>query len=172
MSWVGVAIGGMKVMGQIQQGQAAKSTANAQAQSLDYQAQQEQQASLDQAAIIRRAGRYTEASATAAYAGAGVKVGEGSAADVSAQIQTDSEHDAFTTILNGTKRSNALRATGTMSRTQGDLAASQANMAAMGTALSSGYSGMQGSGWRTAGPGFSGTQAPAPVSTATVKWNG
>ena len=170
MSWVAVAIGGVQAMGQYQQGQSDKATGYAQAQSLDYQAQQEQKAALDQAAIIRRAGRYTEAAATAAYAGAGVKVGEGSAADISAQIQADNEHDAMTAILNGTKRGNALRTQGTFARVGGELAASNANEKAMGTVLSSGYQGMINSGWRTAGPGFSGQQKPAPIVDRSFKY--
>ena len=157
MSFLNLAIGGMSALNQYQQGRANNATAQAQAQSLDYQAQQEQQAALQQAAVIRRAARYTEASATTAFAGAGVKVGEGSAAEVSQQIYTDSEHDAMTAILTGTKRGNALRTQGAFARAQGALAAKQGAIGAAGTLLMAGASGYKG--WVT------GTQAPAPVET-------
>jgi hypothetical protein len=172
MSWVAVAIGGAKAMGQYQQGQSAKATGQAQGKALDYEGQQVEQASLDQAAIIRRQGRYAVGAANTAYAASGVKVGEGSAADVTDQMQTDIEHDAYTAILNGTKRANQLRATGTMSRAQGDAAAAQANLQATATVMGAAYTGMQNSGWRTAGPGFSGTQSPAPITDRSIRIGG
>jgi hypothetical protein len=153
MSYVAAAIGGMTVFSQYSQGQQNKATGHAQAQALDYQAQQEQEASLQQAAIIRRAGRYQAASATAAFAGAGVRVDSGSAEEVGRQIDIDSEHDAMTAILNGTKRANALRTTGSFARIGGDLAATNANNAAIGSALSSGYKAY--TGWVTANPASS-----------------
>lgn len=39
---------------------------------------------------------------------------------------------------------------------------------AVGTVLSGGYQAMRSNGWRTAGPGFSGLQAPAPVEDRSI----
>ena len=163
MSFVSVAIGGFNAMQQYQQGQTDKAMGRLQAQGLDYQAEQEKQAAMEQAAIIRRAGRQAVAGAESGFAASGVRVGEGSAEDVVNQVNTDATHDVYQTILNGDRRANALRAGAASARTQGDLAASNATLRAAGTVLQSGYSAMKASGWRTAGPGFAGTQAPAPV---------
>jgi uncharacterized FlaG/YvyC family protein len=163
MSFVAVAIGGYSAWQTYQQGQTDRAMGHLQGKALDYQAEQEKQAAIEQATLVRRAGREANASATSAFAGAGVKVGEGSADEVVRQIGIDSAHDVYQTILNGDRRANALRAGASQSRTQGDLAASNANAKAVGTVLSSGYGAMRANGWATAGPGFSGTQAPAPV---------
>ena len=166
MSYVTVAIAGVSAFSQYQQGQADKAASYAQANSLEYQGSEELQSSLDTAKIIRRAGAYTRSAANAAYAASGVQVGDGSAQEVTDQITKDTEHDAYQTILSGEKRNNALRAQAELTRIGGRQAASQATMKAFSTVLGGGYQGMTNSGWRTGGPGFSGTQAPAPIVNA------
>jgi hypothetical protein len=168
MAWVAVAIGGMNAMNQIQQGRYANAQAGLQAQQLDYQAQVEQDTALKTAEIIRRAGRRQVGQANATYAAAGVKVGEGSALETERQIDQDVEHDAFQTILEGSRRAGGLRADAAMTRADGRAREAAGYVNAVGTALGSAYQGLKSSGWRTAGPGFSGTQAPAPVEIRNV----
>lgn len=166
MSYVAVAIGTVSALGQIQQGKTDRAMAGLQAQELNYQGEQEKAASLEQAQLIRKAARFATSSADAGFAASGVQVGSGSAAEVDRQIAIDSEHDAYQTILSGTKKANALRAQGAGVNAQGLLAEANANQKAASTVLASGYQGMVNSGWRTAGPGYSGLQAPAPIVTA------
>ena len=155
--------------GKIQQSKYAQGQANLQAQQSDYQAGIEQKAGLQTAQIIRRAGTRQVGAANAAYAGAGVKVGEGSALETERQIGLDSEHDAFQAILQGDRRAAGLRTDASLSRINGNALQTAGYVNAAGTLLSGGYQGLKASGWRTAGqPGFGGTQAPAPVETRYV----
>lgn len=163
MSWVSVAVTGVSALNQLQQGRMAKGQADLQAGALDYQAQQAQQDAMRTAEIIRRAGRRTTSAQTAAYAAAGVKVGEGSAAEVERQTNIDVEKDAFAALLEGGRRAGAYRTEATMQRAQGDMAETAGQIGAVNSVLAGGYSAMRNNGWRTFGPGFSGGQMPAPV---------
>jgi len=40
---------------------------------------------------------------------------------------------------------------------------------AVGTVLQGGYSGLRASGWRAAGPGWSGQQRPAPIEDRSIR---
>lgn len=165
MSFVTVAIAGASALGQIQSGRTAKAQAGLQAQALEAQGRQEEQAALETARVIRRAGHKVQSAATAAYAGAGVRVDSGSAQAVQEQIGQDVEHDAFQTILEGKRRALGLGTEASLRRTDGMLAQSAAYVNAAGTVLGGAYKGMVANGWRSGGgPGFSGTQAAAPVT--------
>lgn len=163
MAYVNVAIAASGAITSLSAGSYAKGQADLQASQMDYQAKQEQQTALETARIIRRAGHKAIGQANAAYAGAGVKVGEGSAGDTERQLYQDVEHDAYQAILEGDRRALGLRTQGTMARAQGDMAKSASYVNAVNSLAGGFYKGMTGSGWRTAGPGFSGQQAPAPV---------
>lgn len=169
MSFVTVAIAGSKVYSQLQAGSNAKGQAYLQASQADYQAKVEQENALKTAAVIRRAGRHQAGQATAAYAGAGVQVGAGSAGEAERQINLDVEHDAFQALLDGGRRSSAASTEAKLLRINGDLQQSAATASAVSSALGSMYSGMRSNGWRTQGPGFSGTQTPAPVEVRTPR---
>lgn len=156
-------------MNAIQQGRTAKAQADMQAMQSDYQAGVEHEAALQTAAMIRRAGRYQVGQAAAGYAGAGVKVGEGSALETERQIDQNVEHDAFQALLEGDRRARGLQVQGVMQREQGRMAQAAGYVNAVGTVLQSGYRGLTASGWRTAGPGWSGTQAPAPVEDRSFR---
>ncbi len=82
----GVAMTGLNAFQQVQAGKYAKAQAGLAAAQADYQAQVEQDNALKTAEVIRRAGRKQVGQANAAFAGAGVKVGEGSAAEVERDI--------------------------------------------------------------------------------------
>jgi hypothetical protein len=161
MSFVQVAVAGMNAYGQIQQGKIAKAQAGMQADSLDYQAKGEIDAATKYAAIIRRAGRKQIGATVAGYAGAGVKVGEGSAGEVEGQIQQDVEHDAFQAILDGGRRASGLQTDATMMRMQGKNAARAGMVNAVGTVLAGFANGAQANGWNTK------RATPAPVETRT-----
>lgn len=164
MSYVNVAVGATKLVSALGQGRADRMAAGTQAISLNYQGQQEEQAAQQQADIIRRAGAYAVSRADASYAASGVQVGSGSAAVVDAQIETDTAHDAFTEILNGHKRADALRAQAKGAVAAGSARASQTVAGGVASALQSGYKAY--SGWVTAPPvtmgsnssGYNGTQ--------------
>lgn len=163
MSFVSVAITGFNAFQQVQAGKMAKGQADMQASQLDYQGKIEQQNALDTAAIIRRAGARQVGQATAAYAGAGVVVGQGSAGDVERQITTDVEHDAYQAILEGGRRARGLQTDATLTRIDGSMRQTAGYVNATSTVLGGAYQGLKNNGWRTGGPGFSGGQAPAPM---------
>jgi len=165
MAYVMVAVAGFNALNAIQQGRTAKGQADLQAQQSEYQAQQEQETALETARIIRRAGRRQVGAATAGYAAAGVRVDQGSAADVQGQIAQDVEHDAFQAILDGGRRAGALRTDAALTRINGRMQRSAGYVNAVGSVLQGGASALRAGGWRTGGPGFSGQQAPAPVET-------
>lgn len=164
MSFVAVAVTGFNAFQNIQAGKYAQGQANLSAMQLEYQGKIERETALETARVIRRAGRKVLGQATAAYAGAGVKVGEGSASEVERQITQDVEHDAYQAILEGNRRARGMETQGALTRIDGDLRARAGYVNAIGTVLGGGYQAMRANGWRTAGPGFSGTQAPAPVT--------
>ncbi len=169
MSWLTAAVTGMNAMNQVQQGRYAKAQAGLQAAMSDYQAQVEQDNALKTAEIIRRAGRKQVGQANAAFAGAGVKVGEGSAAEVERDITQGYEHDAFQALLEGGRRAAGLRLDGQLTRINGDMQETAGYVNAVGTVLGGMYQGMKSNGWRTGGPGFSGQQAPAPVVDKSIR---
>ena len=169
MSWVMVAVGGMTAFNQVQQGRTARQQGNMQAQASEFQARIEQENALKTAEIIRRAGRRQVGQASAAYAAAGVKVGEGSALETERQINLDVEHDAFQSLLEGGRRARGLQTDAEMARAQGRMAQAAGYVNAMGTVLSTGYSALRANGWRSNGPGFSGTRAPAPVEDRSFR---
>ena len=148
---------------QIQQGKNANTLAGAQAGLLDYQAQVERQAAMQEATNIREDARSVQGSARTAYAASGVKVDTGTAAMVNAEIVKRSEEDAFTAILEGNRRGRNLQVNAANERAQGKLAQQAGYVQAAGTLLGGSYNSMKASGWRSRGAGYSGTQAPAPV---------
>jgi hypothetical protein len=159
----------VNALGQVQQGKTARAQANIQAGLSEYQAQVEQDNALKMAEIIRRAGRKQVGQANAAFAGAGVKVGEGSAAEVERDITQGYEQDAFQAILEGNRRARGLQTDAAMERAQGRMAQAAGYVNAVGTVLGGAYQGMKSNGWRTGGPGFSGQQAPAPVVDKSIR---
>jgi hypothetical protein len=96
--------------------------------------------------------------ANAAYAGAGVKVGEGSAARREQEITQDYEHDAYQAILEGKRRARGLQTDAQMTRIDGSAWQTAGYVNAAGTLLGGAYQGMRS----TAGaPGRAGLQRHA-----------
>lgn len=169
MSYVTAAGTLLTAFGQYQQGQAAKAQGGLQASALQYQATVDIEQGKQQAALIRRAQRYAVGRADTAAAASGVVVDSGSAGEVDRTIINDSEHDAYQAILSGNRRARGAQVQGAGALAAGDAAASNADFAAAGTVLQGGYSMLKQSGWRSAGPGWSGTQAPAPVVDRSIR---
>lgn len=157
-------------MNQVNQGNAAKAQANAQAGQEDYQAKVANDDALATAGMIRRATERQRGQATAAYAGAGVKVGEGTAGEVDRSITQGGEQDAFMAILSGSRRARGLNQEADLTRLAGRNAQRAAQVNAIGTALSGGYNAARASGWASQGVGFSGTQSPAPVVNRDLRY--
>lgn len=169
MSYVNAGMMAVNAFSSVQAGKNARGAIESQATQMDFQAAREEAAALDTAKVIRRAGRRQVAQTGAAYAGAGVKVGEGTAQLVEDEITQDVEHDAFQALLTGDRRANALRTQADLARITGKSTEQAGNVNAANSVLRSGYQSMQTSGWRTNGPGFSGGQQGAPVETRTIK---
>jgi hypothetical protein len=159
---VGVSTAASALM-QISAGQDAKSAANINAAQADYQAKVEEGNAYRTAQLIRKAGRRATGAANAAYAGAGVVVGEGSAAATEQEIIRNTETDAFQTLLEGGRKARGLRTDATLSRISGDQAETAGYINAATTVLGAAAQYGQASGWRSKGPGYSGTQRDAPV---------
>lgn len=160
----------MQVSGQLQQGRAAQRQANEDAARMEYQALVEQDSALAQAQQIRRQGESSRGQTLAAVAASGVKIGQGSALDAERQVMTDAETDAYLAILNGDRAARGLRSDAAATRRAGRDARNASQIGAVTSLLSAGAQGMRASGWRSRGPGYSGTQAPAPV--VDLSWKG
>ena len=134
---------GMSVMGSIQQGEASKQMADAQAQQMDYSARVARDDALAQAQLIRKQQRFAVASADVAAAGSGVVVGEGSAGEADRQIYQDSEHDAFMAILNGDRRARGQEIEASLTRTAGANAEKNALLQGLSTGMTAGWKTMK-----------------------------
>lgn len=158
----------MQVAGSIQQGRAADAAAQDQAGQLEYQALVEKDNAQAAAQMIRRDGERSRANTVASVAMSGAKIGEWSAGDVERQVMEDTEADALTALMNGDRQARGLNDSARRTRSAGRDARRAGYLNAATSLLSAGSQGMKASGWRAAGPGFSGTQAPAPVETRNI----
>lgn len=159
----------IQAAGQLQQGRAAQRGANEDAARLEYQGQIEQANAQAQADLIRRQGVSDRARTVAGAAVSGVEVGQGSAGDAERQVMQDAEADAYMAILSGERAARGLNSDAAATRRAGRDAKRASKIGAFTSLLSAGSQGLRASGWRSAGPGFSGTQMPAPVETRTVR---
>jgi hypothetical protein len=150
MSFVAVAGAGLAISvgGSLYQGSQAKLSGKIQGIFAESQARMEEATALETANLIRRAGNKARGTAKAAYAGAGVKLGEGSAAAVEDQMTLDIEHDAYQAILDGKNRARGARQYGDQAVQAGRDAFTASTITALGTAVS-GLSEIGRSGWST-----------------------
>lgn len=138
MSWVTVAVGAGQAFNSIQAGRTASAQAELQAQQSEWQGAIAQRAAERTADAIRRGGRRQVAEATATYAGAGVMVGQGSAADVEREITSGYQQDAFQAILDGKRRALGLSVDAAGARADGRQRQAAGVVDAMGSVLSTG----------------------------------
>lgn len=169
MSYVNAAMAVASLYSGYQGGKLAKQQGALQQQADDYQASIEEANGQSVAAIIRRAGRKQVGAANAAYAAAGVKVGEGSALETESQITKDVEHDAYQAILEGKRRGRGMRLEGVNASINGQQRAVASYAKGVNSAMSSFASGM--SGWKTSGAfdagGVNGTNDRSFFSTGS-----
>lgn len=125
--------------GQYSQGQGAKRQGEFIAGQDTYAAKVALDDAQQQAQMIRRAGSRAVGRADVNAAASGIVVGQGSSGEVDKQIYLDSEHDAYTTLLTGSRRARALQVDAVAAKAGGNTAAAQATAASIGTVLSSGY---------------------------------
>lgn len=163
MSWVMVAVGVGNAANQYQAGVTANRMAGIEAGQAEWLATLENDRAAKEAGIIRRAGQNQAGEAKAAFAASGVKVDEGTAAEVQGQIIENSEADVFQALLEGGRRARGMQTEAAGIRSRGRLARSAGTVNAFTSLLSTGASAMKADGWRSNGPGFSGTQKAAPI---------
>lgn len=159
----------VQAVGSISQGMSARKAANAQAAQYELQAATERDNAEAEAEKIRREGGTARGQTLSALAGAGVTVGQGSALDAERQVVDDYTSDEYMAILTGSRRASAMQETARQTRKAGRDAMRSSLINAGTSLLSAGAQGMRATGFRSAGPGWSGTQSPAPVETRTPK---
>lgn len=127
----------------IQQDKAAK----ANAELLRRHGEADKDAAVAQAEKIRKAARYQAGQANAALAASGVDVGAGTALRINEDIYQNSEGDAYSALLTGTRRQRAASDEGAILRHQGRAAKIGGFLQAGGSVLSMGA---RASGWKAA----------------------
>lgn len=152
--------------GGMQQAQATQDAADAQAQSINMAAGAEQDAALAKADQIRKAARRQRGEARAAYSASGVSTDAGTPILIDNQIAHGGESDALMTILGANRNATAAEKQGVAFGKQGQDQANAIYIQTAGSLLQQGAAYGSASGWRSKGPGYSGTQAPAPITTA------
>lgn len=158
----------VQAIGSMQQGRAQQTQANIAAGEAELAAGVERSDAAMEAARIRRAGEAQRGQTVAGFAGAGVKVGEGSALDAERQVMEDVARDEYMAIITGERRASGLEREARYRRMAGSDARRAGELGAATSLLSAGASYARASGWRSRGPGFSGTQMPAPVESRNI----
>lgn len=169
MAVIAVGAGALTAYGQIQAADAAADTQVAQGRSLAQQAGREQDAAIAQAQLIRDAARRQSAEAAAMFSASGVSVERGTPLKIDERINYGGEVDALNTILGADRNARVADQEAAALGKQAKATRRAGRMQAMGTLMSSASSAATASGWRSAGPGFSGTQSPAPISNRSVR---
>lgn len=162
---------GAGAVGTVMSVEAQQDAADANALAINTQAGQEQDQANAEADRIRKNARLQAGEANAALSASGVSVAEGSALKIDEEIYKSSESDALNTIISGNRRSSSMG----QEAANGVKAAKNAKTAgyvqAGASVLSAGAGAAKASGWRSNGPGFSGTQAAAPIYDRSVRVN-
>lgn len=149
----------------IMQGQQAKKGAEVNAELQRRQGEAEKDAAVAQAEKIREAQKYAIGSANAATAASGKAIGEGSALRINETIYQNSEEDAYSTMLTGTRRQQYANDQASITLTQGRNAQTAGYLNAASSVLAGGAK--IASGWKypaasTSGiGGGSGLKAPS-----------
>lgn len=102
------------------------------------QGAQEADAAIAQAEKIRKAGRAQAGAATAALAASGVSVGDGTPVRINEQIYRDSESDAYSTLLTGSRRQQTANNQAGVLVNQGNAAMTSGVLNATSSLLSAG----------------------------------
>lgn len=171
MMWMAVASAAMQAIGTITQGNMADKVGTYNANVLNQQANTVMQAAGTREGMLRERNRQALASQRAAMAANGVDPTSGSALVGTEQQMRDADLDALQVRYEGVLQSKGLHDQANLALWEGKAAKKQSRFTAVSSLLSSASSYMGSSGFGKFGPGFSGQQAPAPVSTAVGKPN-
>lgn len=146
--------------------EAQQQAAEAQGAEVNLAAGAEQDAATAQAEKIRQAARRQRAQAKAAYSASGVASDAGTPVKIDQEITYGGESDALMTILSGSRYASSAERQSLIYGKQAEAARNAGYASVASSVLSAGSSYASASGWRSQGPGFSGTQKPAPITTA------
>lgn len=138
---------GASTAGAIYQADVAEKTADVNAELQRREGNAEKDAAVAQAEKIRRAARQQAGEANAALAASGVSIGEGSAIVINEQIYKDSESDAYSTLLTGTRRQRSANDQAGLTKWQGSAAKTAGYINATSSLLSTGAK--VGGGWQS-----------------------
>jgi Tfp pilus assembly protein PilN len=95
---------GISIVGQLQQGRAARQAADAEARMLENQAAQQRDQAEQEAERIRSSADKARGAARAQLAASGVNVNQGTALTIEDEIGQESERDAYMTLLTGDRQ--------------------------------------------------------------------
>ncbi len=126
--------------GAVYSGVQQKEAADTNAELARRQGDQEKDAAVAQAEKIRKAARAQAGQANAALAASGVAIGEGTAVRINEQIYRDSEDDAYSTLLTGTRRQQSGNDQAGILINQGNAAMTSGTINAGASVLSAGAS--------------------------------
>lgn len=169
---VTMVMGMVQAGGQVMQGKVADINANTEADLMAFEGRQAMDDAQGEASRIRRAGREARGETLAAISASGVKVGEGSALDAERQVMTDYTQDEYMAILTGQRQQRAANLGAEQARRSGREAKRASRLQAATTLLGTANQSARAGGWRSNGPGFSGTQTPAPIETISIGTTG
>lgn len=136
--WIMLASAAVGATAALYSADTAKNNAEANAELQRREGASEKDAAMAQAEKIRRAGRAQAAAANASLAASGVAVGEGTALRINEQIYQDSESDAYTALLTGTRRQRTSESAALISESEGRGAKTAGYLNATSSLLSSG----------------------------------
>lgn len=156
----------------MQQANAVEDAANAQAAEVNMAAGAEQDAAAAKADMIRKAARRQRGEARAAFSASGVSTEAGTPVLIDNNIAYGGESDALMTILGATRNATSAQRQGVAMGKQGKDQADAIRTQTVASVLQMGASAATASGWRSSGPGYSGTQAAAPISDRSIRING
>lgn len=137
-AWVMMASAVVGVASTLYSADTAENTADANAELARRGAENEKDAAAAQAEKIRKAGRAAAGRANAAMAASGVAIGEGTPVRINEQIYRDSEDDAYSTLLTGTRRGRYAEEQAGMLESEGKAAKTGGYLSATASLLSSG----------------------------------
>lgn len=156
----------------VTQANAMQDAANAQAAEINMAAGAEQDAATAKADLIRKAARRQRGEARAAYSASGVSTDAGTPVFIDNQIAYGGESDALMTILSASRGATTAARQGVAYGKQGKDQADAIRTQTAVSVLQQGASAMTASGWRSKGPGYSGTQGSAAISDLSIRVNG
>jgi hypothetical protein len=161
-------MGAIQAAGQYTQGKVANINSQAEADTLEMQAAQIRRDAEFEAGTIRRQGAVARGQTLGGIVASGVRIGEGSALEAERQVMTDFEQDARMAMLTGNRQAGAAEIDAISTRRAGRAARRAASTSAVTTLLGTAAQSARAGGWRATGPGYSGSQMPAPVETRTI----